>query len=165
MSYKYQTHPVCKWCPNLVKKYYSKGHFKNYLRTCGNKVCLLSASKDTNVRIKKRYHQNRICQSCAVEYEAASITQRWCKKCSPDKKASTLLQRYNISAPEFSAILVSQNGNCTICLRRKAKVVDHDHKNGRVRGIICGYCNTALHLVEHPEELQRAQDYLKNSHV
>lgn len=42
------------------------------------------------------------------------------------------------------------------------KVVDHDHKTGRVRGVICNGCNMALHLVENEERLQRALDYLKN---
>lgn len=41
------------------------------------------------------------------------------------------------------------------------KTIDHDHENGRVRGVLCIRCNSALgKLGDNTEGLQRAMDYL-----
>ena len=34
--------------------------------------------------------------------------------------------------------------HCPICLQKARLVEDHDHISGRVRGSICGRCNSAL---------------------
>lgn len=38
----------------------------------------------------------------------------------------------------------NQNSLCKICKKETGLVVDHDHKTGRVRGMICNRCNGAL---------------------
>jgi len=153
---------LCRWCPNPVKKYYDKrNYFKSYLNTCGSEQCRMAAYKNKNINQLKRFHASRICESCKISYEATSFKQRWCKKCSTDRKHSTLLTRYNLSAPQVKVLLVNTNGMCKICLIRKATVVDHDHKTKNVRGIICPYCNMALHMIEQPEIVKRAMDYLE----
>ena len=59
---------------------------------------------------------------------------------------------------------------CEICLREFKEcfvkpckaVVDHDHKTGKLRGILCSQCNTALGMVrDSPDVLRRAADYLE----
>jgi len=71
--------------------------------------------------------------------------------------------RYNISKPELLEMLEEINGICPICLKRKAICIDHDHKTGKVRGIICSHCNTALNLVEDKESLDRAVKYIQRN--
>lgn len=151
----------CKWCPMPPRKNFSNGIFKGYLRTCGSIECKQASYKDKAINQTKRFHADRVCESCSSKYEAISVTQRWCKQCSPDRKSSALLQRYNLSANQVQVLLINCNGVCKICLSRKAKVVDHDHRTGQVRGIICGACNVALHTIENNEVLSRARMYLK----
>lgn len=59
-----------------------------------------------------------------------------------------LKKLYNLSLEDYNTILNSQNGKCAICTEDldlgKHTHVDHCHKTGRVRGILCGKCNTAL---------------------
>jgi len=50
--------------------------------------------------------------------------------------------------------LESQRYACAVCERSFAEVVahvDHDHTTGRVRGVLCSACNTALGLLKEDE--------------
>ena len=63
----------------------------------------------------------------------------------------SILKRYNISIEQYDSMFKEQNGLCAICnLPEKASKwslsVDHNHKNGEVRGLLCRDCNAALGL-------------------
>lgn len=49
---------------------------------------------------------------------------------------------------EFKEMLKGQNGKCVICgkVDRRRLSVDHCHKTGKVRGLLCHSCNVALGL-------------------
>ena len=81
-----------------------------------------------------------------------------------------LKQRYGLTTPERSNLLLLQNSKCKICFRdirftgkntQYNACVDHDHKTGKVRGIICGLCNTWLGYLENREiNLDNVKSYL-----
>ncbi|KPC89946.1 hypothetical protein ADL27_38495 [Streptomyces sp. NRRL F-6602] len=54
-----------------------------------------------------------------------------------------------------------QDGTCALspCVR-EAKVVDHCHATGRVRGLLCQGCNVAVGFVESPEWLSSTIEYI-----
>jgi len=86
---------------------------------------------------------------------------------SADKRRDAYLQRtYHISLAVYSALDATQHGLCLICARPphgrvKLLVVDHNHVSGKVRGLLCSECNTALGLFyDDPRNLQAAIDYL-----
>ena len=65
------------------------------------------------------------------------------------------LRRYGLTVPARNAMLVGQDNKCAICdnptsfegefnNKGSAAVVDHCHKTGKVRGILCGHCNMGL---------------------
>lgn len=75
-----------------------------------------------------------------------------------------LKRRYGITQEDFNNLLESQKGLCAICEKsggQKPWHVDHDHSSGKVRGILCHPCNTALgNFNDDPEILERALKYL-----
>jgi Recombination endonuclease VII len=75
-----------------------------------------------------------------------------------------LRRRYGIGQGEVDAMLAAQGGLCAACREDEPKHVDHDHKTGRVRGMLCFLCNQALGNVrDDVTRLQGLIDYLRRS--
>lgn len=58
-------------------------------------------------------------------------------------------RRYGITLTQYYALLHMQGGVCAICGvkargGRNGFSVDHDHANGRVRGLLCHACNLGI---------------------
>lgn len=78
-----------------------------------------------------------------------------------------------ISKEEYKSLFNRQGGVCAICQKPESKIwknklviklaVDHCHKTGKVRGLLCHNCNTrVLKVVEdYPFLIEKAQNYLK----
>jgi len=86
-----------------------------------------------------------------------------------EREDAIMRRQYGISMEEFEGLLEFQGGGCAICskpieeLRRRMNI-DHDHKSGKVRGILCSGCNTGLgHLGDNIEGLKKALYYLENT--
>ena len=76
--------------------------------------------------------------------------------------------RYGIGMEEYKSILSAQGNKCAICGSTKANRksdrmhIDHNHSTGKIRGLICSNCNTALGLVKDSiETLGRMIEYLE----
>lgn len=77
------------------------------------------------------------------------------------------LQRtHGITLAEFEAILDFQDGHCAVCPSTggtRSLHVDHDHKTGRIRGLLCFFHNALLMRRGVDASLLRAAaDYLEN---
>jgi recombination endonuclease VII len=58
-----------------------------------------------------------------------------------------LLKKYDLSPEQYEFMLRMQNGVCAICEKPPKAMrlaVDHDHGDGRVRGLLCFLCNKFL---------------------
>ncbi|MEU5946756.1 endonuclease VII domain-containing protein [Micromonospora sp. NPDC047465] len=55
-----------------------------------------------------------------------------------------LRRRYGIGEKEFQELLAEQGGVCAICGTPDPRHLDHDHRTGWVRGILCFNCNGGL---------------------
>ena len=76
--------------------------------------------------------------------------------------AQQLRRRYGLTIEQYKAILAAQNGMCALCKEREAVDVDHDHKTGKVRSLLCRTCNLALGFFRDcPDRLRAAIAYLK----
>jgi hypothetical protein len=76
------------------------------------------------------------------------------------------LKTYGITLVEYNVMLQVQDNCCKICRvsRQAYKAefsVDHDHKTGKVRGLLCHKCNRGLGMFnDSPELLSEAIQYL-----
>ena len=71
---------------------------------------------------------------------------------------------------EFDTMLQNQNSQCKICkltfdttVRNLKPVVDHDHKTGKVRGMLCWSCNSMLGFsLDNPTVLEDGAKYIRS---
>lgn len=80
-------------------------------------------------------------------------------------KTYRLKSNYGISLQEFNLMYEKQNKKCYICEKKiegRDVKVDHDHKTGKVRKLLCHNCNTSLGLLNDDEKLfHKCEMYLK----
>lgn len=72
-------------------------------------------------------------------------------------------KQLGVSDDEYARMLAAQGGGCAICgakPKTRRLHVDHDHKTGRVRGLLCHRCNRALPTWVTYEWLYAAAAYL-----
>lgn len=89
-----------------------------------------------------------------------------------EKIKGKLLAQYGMTVDAYRTLLEAQNGVCKICGKAETQPtkngtavrelsVDHDHRTGRVRGLLCNQCNIRLGMVDDNIELMRKMiDYL-----
>lgn len=71
-----------------------------------------------------------------------------CRACASARSHEAMVAKtYGITGDDYEALLKRQGGKCAICRARpksKRLAVDHDHKTGAVRGLLCSRCNHEL---------------------
>jgi len=87
------------------------------------------------------------------------------KEYTKQARRKYILKRlYDISEEEYNSLAKKQDGKCAICGNEEKLYVDHNHGTGKVRGLLCNTCNTAIGMVkENTETLLKAITYLKAS--
>lgn len=125
----------------------------------------------TTEQIKRR----KVFASCKAEGCDKIVQARgWCKlhyrqwwlpqyrASHPEQVRGWKLGRYGITKADFDSLMLAQGGLCPICRDPlTAPHVDHDHRTGAVRGILCMSCNVALgHLGDDVGRVSRAVEYL-----
>lgn len=86
---------------------------------------------------------------------------------TPQEQArdARLRRLYGITSSDYDVILAWQNGRCAGCgtLPKSRRLhVDHDHKTGEVRGLLCFPCNSGLRRSASIEKMYRMIAYLEH---
>ena len=76
------------------------------------------------------------------------------------KFAVHIKNRYGLTIEQYDGLKVAQGGGCAMCGKVGRLFIDHDHKTGRVRGLLCPGCNGALGHFEKVGWWDLAQTYL-----
>lgn len=117
-----------------------------------------------NRRFKRRA-EIKPCVLCETPFAARSGSAKYCTACRELNRRTSRLCRFGITAQQYDAILARQNGVCAICRSvcksgRKLSV-DHDHKTGFVRGLLCSRCNIGVGQFDDNYQLmQKAATYM-----
>lgn len=81
------------------------------------------------------------------------------------------LRRYGITPEELEQRIADQGGRCFLCghipngVKSASRLtVDHDHRTGQVRKLLCNGCNRGLgYLQDDPDLMERAAAYIRSS--
>lgn len=98
------------------------------------------------------------CKTCV---NAKSLA--W-SKANPERRRHISRKHiYGISEAEYKKLLTQQKSVCKICKKKDHRHlgVDHDHKTGKIRGLLCQKCNAGLGMfLDNVFSLKRAIKYL-----
>lgn len=113
-----------------------------------------------NAKARERYNRNET-NSCEKrreskrEYDQRRYAEMIERGEKPKKnpitaKNSYLLRNYGITYEQYLQLLEKQNHKCAICGTQESDrkggdlVVDHCHRSGKIRGMLCQKCNLML---------------------
>ena len=144
MEYK-----ICSKCKEVkqISEFYKRSDRPfGYRSQC--KKCTLNKQKEHRKKNPEKYKQisNR-------SYRPMTGRQR-------------TLRKYNLTIEEYDKILREQKNTCKICgglNNGSVLYVDHNHKTGKIRGLLCRECNFSLGgFKDNSFILIKAIEYLKN---
>lgn len=134
--------------------------------------------------VRKEYDKEKQCTSCL---EIKQLSDFWksarkrkdgtqayrheCKKCQSSKTTVYIrnanLKKYGITEEIYEKERKKQNFSCLICNKHEETEflgklnIDHDHKTGKYRGLLCTNCNHGLgKFLDDSKLLQKAIEYL-----
>jgi len=86
----------------------------------------------------------------------------WCRECRATYRSSINRGKFrDVISDEALKELKSTVKQCVICGVEEKLVVDHNHKTGKIRGLLCNHCNRGLgHFRDDPTLLEFAAQYL-----
>lgn len=137
---KYQLAQKCKLCRKEDNKKY-------YIDNPGRVTEQVRSWRENNL---EKYHQNR---------------KAWRSKNRERANWYARKYKYGISYQEGLDVMKSQGNSCAICGKVIAGSrfhIDHDHRDGSVRGFLCHQCNLGIgNFMDSQQILLKAIEYLK----
>jgi len=129
------------------------------------------------VRHKRFRDDVAMCRRCGQhkpkgEFPALSCGKYRCRDCLAQMSHEAQARRQGSTAEQYQALLDKQNGRCAICGvsegHRSCRgykcrlAMDHDHRTGAFRGLLCNNCNRGLgRFKDSIAILEAALRYLK----
>lgn len=167
----------CKDCKTSTRKYYevssdTSEQISNGVRSCvecKKEKKLSNFRKDRSCKLGRNYR----CKSCAQEKaKIYRSTKEYKEKNRNPQRDLNYKKTYGITLEEVRNILSSQMGLCanracgkeifidTLEMKNKG-YLDHCHSTGKVRGMLCIGCNTALGHIENKNRMLGLTEYLQ----
>jgi phage/plasmid primase-like uncharacterized protein len=86
----------------------------------------------------------------------------WCRACRGSYRSANNRGKFRAVIDDATLIeLKNSTKECVICGAKEKLAVDHDHKTGKIRGMLCNHCNRGLgHFRDDPTLLEFAAQYL-----
>lgn len=133
-------------------------------KRCGNTLRYISGN--TCVRCRKNYGKS---EYIVFRGERLLSTNKWHadnrEHHNELMRVGQLRRKFGLSADEYADLVAKHGGVCRICQHAcptgRRLAVDHDHKTGKVRGLLCQGCNTGIgKFADDPARLMAAARYL-----
>lgn len=160
----------------------SRGTCKTCMRKHNKKTYERHKARKTKAEGERREDESRTWECpCGFvgtqdEFSRVYTNRGVCKVChsrsgKQDYETSRWLRierSYGIDRATYETLLESQGGVCAICGnpergKKNHLSIDHCHDTGKVRGLLCGRCNSGIGLLnDDPELLRSALSYLRS---
>lgn len=132
-------------CSEAKKRYYER-----------NRELVITRSKEWRENNREKY--NEYCRNKkALDPAAAKVRARF----------YAIKRKYGITPDQYDELLGKQNHRCAVCERHEDEfdiplAVDHSHKTGIIRGLLCTNCNHRL-VARHEDGtlLRKAAEYVE----
>jgi hypothetical protein len=151
-----------KRCSKCKKYKFLNEFAKDKRASDGRKSYCLSCKRKQDKSYREA-HPDRVRKWISANKTRWNELKRKYRKAHPQQ--SNNLSKYGLSKHDYKEMLVRQGGKCAICgcvPNGKRLSVDHDHKTGKVRKLLCNSCNLALGLLKDDVSLfEKAIEYLK----
>lgn len=119
-------------------------------------------------RRRAQHHSWRIANKAKIQDYTKRHRERYKDKIKT-KNRREKLRAYGMTPEEYAKRLADQNYCCAVCkqgawdCRDGVLVVDHNHKTGRIRGLLCHRCNSGLGMFDDdPNNLDCGARYLRS---
>ena len=152
---KYETMKKCCVCeqnfPATLEYFHARSSSEDGLR-CDCKSCR------KHKKLKNYQKETKKCSKCNIEKPNTSDyfhirnngvrarSRSLCKECHCKiMRVNHLLREYDMSENDYLQMYELQKGKCLICHNKYDLLcVDHNHNNGKVRGLLCDGCNRGI---------------------
>jgi hypothetical protein len=90
--------------------------------------------------------------------------------CLDRHRLRDIKRKYGLEREDYERMMFAQGNRCAICgvqqdRLKRSLAVDHCHNTGKVRGLLCGNCNSGIgKLADNPAMLIKAAAYLTHSY-
>lgn len=118
---------------------------------------------------ERRHFARGLCRECYGPWHWKNRGQDLARTKAPEYfRERHFRSKYGITTAERDAMAKAQGHACAICRRpdgtgkSEALHVDHCHRTGKIRGLLCGECNRAIGLLgDDPDRIRAAAEYLR----
>lgn len=121
------------------------------------------AKNAEKVRAYKQRPEVKAAEAARMVRVRANLSDEDKARVRNETRRSHLRRNYGLTEAAYDAMLVAQNGVCAICKKPDTNKrwsgrlhVDHCHRTGAVRALLCTRCNITLGRIEESPELARA---------
>lgn len=174
----------CKKCgeeKSLQEFYRSRETNDGFTNHC--RSCLAEQEQTAEIRKSIKDPNKAYCPSCKQKKSKSDFHKNssrrngvdiYCRDCSKKKAPDRYFKHtYGITKEEYAAMLKSQKGVCHLCKKPETMIhlgktarlcVDHCHKTGKIRGLLCNACNHAIGRLEYlldDDLLEPALQYIR----
>lgn len=129
-------------------------------------------------KVSERLRFEKDCEICGTKFVSSVPMGRWCDECVPKHSKhgdgarlwGGYAKKFGMSKATYDNLLKAQKNACAVCKKSFVGIearhvhVDHSHVSGRVRGILCVYCNRGLGcFFDSAESLRNAAAYIESN--
>lgn len=105
-----------------------------------------AAKEKYNKSPKGKAANRRYNKSAKHKASALRCEQRRRSENPERDRERNLKRKYGLSLADYAAMFEAQKGLCAVCKSPSSELlhVDHDHRTGEVRGLLCRTCNLGI---------------------